>query len=1086
MELINNIDRYLGDDLKQTLCKKTKVSIAASCFSIYAYEALKKELEQVDEVRFLFTSPTFVADSFKKEQREFYIPKRTREKGLYGTEFEIRLKNELTLKAIAKECSDWIKQKVTFKSNKTTGAMQGMINLQTGKEQITYMPIDGFTTVDLGYEKGNALSNMVNKFTDFPFTKAYFDLFDQVWNDKSKVEEVTEQVVEHITTIYQENAPEFIYYVILYNIFNEFLTDVTEDIFPNEATGFKQTEIWKRLYQFQKDAVIGAINKLEKYNGCILADSVGLGKTFTALAIIKYYELRNKSVLVLCPKKLGDNWLTYKQNVTNNILYADRLRYDVLYHTDISRERGVSNGIPLDRINWGNYDLLVIDESHNFRNNEPRKDKENRYQKLMRKVIKSGVKTKVLMLSATPVNNRFIDLRNQLALAYEGNPEEINKKLVTERSINDIFRRAQSAFNRWSKLPESERTTEVLLNMLDFDFFELLDSLTIARSRKHIQKYYKSEEIGQFPKRLPPISKFCDLTDRTDVMSLNEIYRALSEMNLGIYAPFKYILKSRLPFYEKRYDTVVNLGTGSLKQRDREHSLQVLMRINLLKRLESSVESFRLTLSKILSKIEATLQQIEAYEDNGSPATVGYTEIEGTNLDDDDWLDEVFSIGDTIKINLVDMDLLSWKEDLSHDRQILLRLLEEMQKITPEHDKKLATLKQVIDHKMQHPINSGNRKIIIFSAFTDTVDYLYKHLSEYVKAKYNINTAKIVGSDENKNTAGLRNDISTLLTCFSPQSKEKHLTMPDVEGDIDLLIASDCISEGQNLQDCDFLINYDIHWNPVRVIQRFGRIDRIGSKNKEIQMVNFWPNMTLDEYIRLKERVENRMVIMDMTATGEDNVLSNQSSDLEYRKQQLQRLQQEVVDLEDMNTGVSITDLGLNDFRMDLVQYVKEHGELDTVPNGLHAVVPADEEKGLPPGVIFVLRNVHAELNPAQQNRLHPFYLVYMSEDGQVILNHLDFKKTLDGLRALCKGKSEPIMEACRSFNQETDDGKKMDKYSILLEETIRSIVQVKEESDLDSLFSSGGTTALIDTFKGLEDFELIAFVVIRQVKESC
>lgn len=1083
MEVINNIDRFLGDDLKHTLRKGTKVSIAASCFSIYAYEALKKELEQVNEVRFTFTSPAFIADSFNKEKREFYIPKRTREKSLYGTEFEIRLKNELTLKAIAKECSEWIKRKVTFKSNRTAGTMQGMINLQTDDETITYMPVDGFTTVDLGYEKGNALSNMVNKFSEFPITKMYFDLFDQVWNDKSKLEDVTQEVAEHITTVYKENAPEFIYYVILYNIFNAFLTDITEDILPNEATGFKETEIWKRLYHFQKDAVIGAINKLEKYNGCILADSVGLGKTFTALAIIKYYELRNKSVLVLCPKKLGDNWLTYKQNVTNNILHSDRFRYDVLYHTDISREKGLSNGIPLDRLNWGNYDLLVIDESHNFRNNDPKKDKENRYQKLMRKVVKSGVKTKVLMLSATPVNNKFLDLRNQLALAYEGNPDEINKKLGTERGINDIFKRAQYAFNQWSKLDAAERTTERLLNMLDFDFFELLDSLTIARSRKHIQKYCKAEEIGEFPKRLPPISKFCDLTDRTDVIGYNEIFRELSRLNLGIYAPFKYILPSRLSFYEKLYDTVVRSGGGSFKQIDREGNLQILMRINLLKRLESSVESFRLTLSKILLKIDQTLQQIDRFIQNGKLEKVGYTEIEKANLDDDDWLDDEFSIGDTIKINLADMDVIRWKEDLTHDQMILNGLLEEMQKVTPEHDKKLNTLTQVIDQKIQNPINPGNRKIIIFSAFTDTVEYLYKHLSEYVKSKYNMDTAKIVGSDENKNTTGMRNDIHTLLTCFSPRSKEKHLTIPDVKGEIDLLIASDCISEGQNLQDCDFLINYDIHWNPVRVIQRFGRIDRIGSKNSQIQMVNFWPNMTLDEYIRLKERVENRMVIMDMTATGDDNVLYNESSDLEYRKLQLQRLQKEVVDLDDLNTGVSITDLGLNDFRMDLVQYVKENGELDTVPSGLHTVVPADEEKGIHPGVIFVLRNVNDELNPDQQNRLHPFYLVYMGEDGEVIANHLDVKKTLDYLRALCRGKSEPIMEACRSFNEETKDGKKMDKYSMLLEETIRSIVQVKEESDLDSLFSSGGTTALIDTIKGLEDFELISFVVIRKVE---
>jgi SNF2 family DNA or RNA helicase len=1055
MEIINNINQFLGDDLKKEFVDGSKVSIAASCFSVYAYEALKKELEKIDEVRFIFSSPTFIADNFKKEQREFYIPKRAREKNLSGSDFEIRLKNELKLKAIAKECSEWIQKKVTFKSNRTTGTMPGMINLKSSEAQTTYTPVDGFTTVDLGYEKGNALASLNHKFSDFSSTKVYIDLFEQIWNDKTKLEDVTDQVVEHITTIYKENAPEFIYYVILYNIFNEFLSDISEDILPNEATGFKETEVWKRLYHFQKDAVLGGINKLEKYNGCILADSVGLGKTFTALGIIKYYELRNKSVLVLCPKKLADNWMTYKQNVTNNILFKDRLRYDVLYHTDVSRERGTSNGIPLDRLNWGNYDLLVIDESHNFRNNEPKKDKENRYQKLMRKLLKDGVKTKVLMLSATPVNNKFTDLRNQLALAYEGNPAEINKKLGLERGINDLFKRAQSAFNLWSKMDAEKRTTETLLNMLEFDFFELLDSLTIARSRKHIQKYYDSEEIGDFPKRLPPIPKFCNLTERPDVIGYNEVFQGLSQINLGIYAPFKYILPSRLSFYENLYDTVVKSGSSNFKQMDREGSLQTLMRINLLKRLESSVESFRLTLSKIIIKLEQTIQKIEQFQLNGGLDGVGYTDIDQTNLDDDDWLDDEFSIGNAIKINLSDIDILRWKVDLAHDYDTLYGLLIEMQKVTPEHDEKLITLKQVIDGKMENPINNGNRKIVIFSAFTDTATYLYTHLSEYMKAKYNINTAKIIG-DENKNTAGLRNEMNTLLTCFSPRSKEKHLTMPDTLGEIDLLIASDCISEGQNLQDCDFLINYDIHWNPVRVIQRFGRIDRIGSKNSEIQMVNFWPNMTLDEYIQLKARVESRMMAMDMVATGEDNVLSNESSDLEYRKKQLQQLQNEVVDLDDMNTGVSITDLGLNDFRMDLVNYVKENGELDTVPSGLHTVVTSDKEKGIKPGTIYVLRNINDELNPDQQNRLHPFYLVYMGEDSEVIINHLDVKRTMDILRALCKGKSDPILEACKSFNEETNDGRDMDKYSMLLEETIRSIVQVKDDNDIDSLFFQG------------------------------
>ncbi len=1080
MEIINNVEKFLGDDLKNTLKKNSKVSIAASCFSIYAYESLKKELEQINELRFIFNSPTFIKDKIEKEKREFYIPKLNRERSLYGTEFEIKLKNELTQKAIAKECSNWIKEKVTFKSNKTNAFLQGFINIENDDIKNTYTQTVGFTTVDLGYERGDNISNIVIKSDDYSVTKTYFDLFEQVWNDDNKMEDITTEVVEYISTVYKENPPEFIYFIILYNIFNEFLEDITEDLLPNESTGFKETEVWNRLYNFQKDAVIGIINKLQKYHGCILADSVGLGKTFTALGVIKYYELRNKNVLVLCPKKLSENWLTYRENYTNNILYKDRFNYDVLYHTDLSRDGGNTNGIDLERLNWGNYDLLVIDESHNFRNNDPVKGRETRYQRLMRKVIKTGVKTDVLMLSATPVNNRFNDLKNQLALAYEGNPSNINAKLNTKRGVDDIFKRAQYSFNQWSKLPNSERTTETLLNMLDFDFFELLDSLTIARSRKHIQKYYDIEEIGKFPKRLKPISHFCNLTQRQDVISYDSIFKELSKLNLSIYAPFNYILPSKMSFYENIYDTIVKGGLGSLKQLDRERSLQTLMRINLLKRLESSVKAFRITLSKMLNKIDSTIEEIDKFDIYASNQTTSYQEINNIDLDEDDWIDDEFSIGDKVKINLSDMDRISWREDLTRDKNIISYLLQEMSKINPFHDLKLSTLKYIITEKINNPINKNNKKIIIFTAFSDTADYLYEEIAPYVLKKFNLHTAKIVGSDANKNTLKLKNDLHTILTCFSPISKEKNLTMPHIKGEIDILIATDCISEGQNLQDCDYLINYDIHWNPVRITQRFGRIDRIGSKNDVIQLVNFWPDMSLDEYINLRERVENRMVIVNMTATGDDNYLSNKSTDLEYRKEQLKKLQDEVLDLEDINTGVSITDLGLNDFRMDLVSFVKENKDLDKVPNGMHTVINADEEKGIHPGVIFVLKNINDDIDINKQNVLYPFYLIYVDYEGEVVVNHLKVKKILDVLRIGCKGKNKPIKEAYREFNRETRDGKKMDKYSKLLENAIRSIIDVNQESDIDSLFSSGGTTALSVSIKGLDDFELISFVVIR------
>ena len=1078
MELINNTTKTLRDDLAIEIKKGSKVSIAASCFSIYAFQELKKELQGIDELRFIFTSPTFTTEKAKKEKREFYIPRLNRERSLYGTEFEIKLRNELTQKAIAKECAEWIRQKVTFKSNVTNEYMMGFINL----DDKNYMPINGFTTVDLGCERGNNAYNMVQK-TEAPFSTAYIDLFESIWNDNTKLQEVTDEIIENITAAYNENSPDFIYFVTLYNIFNEFLEDVSEDNLPNEATGFKESKIWSMLYNFQKDAVLAIISKLEKYNGCILADSVGLGKTFTALAVIKYYENRNKSVLVLCPKKLTNNWNTYKDNYVNNPIAADRLRYDVLYHTDLNRKHGKSNGLDLDRLNWSNYDLVVIDESHNFRNggklSGEDNEKENRYLKLLNKVIRKGVKTKVLMLSATPVNNRFNDLKNQLALAYEGNTELIDDKLNTTRSIDDIFKSAQRAFNTWSKWEPADRTTENLLRMLDFDFFEVLDSVTIARSRKHIQKYYDTTDIGTFPTRLKPISLRPPLTSLKKAINYNEIYEQLTMLSLSIYTPSHFILPSKMEKYAELYeDNKVNIG---FTQANREQGIRRLTAINLMKRMESSVYSFNLTLKRILELIDSTIHSIDTY-DKTSSVKLDLTDI--TNIDDydseDQNGDELLTFGKKVRIEIGDMDYKSWRDSLVKDREVLELLTLMVGDITPEYDSKLQELFRVIRNKLEHPINEGNKKIIIFTAFADTAGYLYDNVSKFVMDNFGLNTAMVSGSVEGRTTVPkLRSDLNTVLTCFSPISKDKDLLMPGDKTEIDFLIATDCISEGQNLQDCDYLINYDIHWNPVRIIQRFGRIDRIGSKNTYIQLVNFWPDVTLDEYIDLKAKVETRMKIVDMTATGDDNLLSEEEkTDLEYRKAQLKRLQEEVVDIEDMSSGISIMDLGLNEFRLDLLEYIKHHPDIDKTPFGLHSVAAASEDT--PAGVIYVLKNRSNSVNIDNQNRLHPFYMVYISNEGEVICDHLSPKQMLDKMRFLCKGKTEPIPELYRQFNKETRDGRNMSALSKLLGDAISSIIEVKEESDIDSFLGGGQISFLTNEIKGLDDFELICFLVVR------
>lgn len=1079
MEVIDNVNKTLKDDMLLTLRSGSKVAIAASCFSIYAFQELKEQLSDISELRFIFTSPSFVTEKADKQKREFYIPRLNRERDLYGSEFEIKLRNELSLKAVAKECAEWIRKKVCFKSNRTNAGMPSFATI----DDTTYMPLGGFTTVELGCERGNSLAMAINKM-ETPFSQQYLQIFNQIWNDGDKLQVVTEEVLDNITNAYKENSPEFIYFVTLYNIFNEFLEDISEDVLPNEATGFKSSVIWNKLYNFQRDAALAIINKLEKYNGCILADSVGLGKTFTALSVIKYYENRNKSVLVLCPKKLHDNWVTYRSNYVNNPLVADRLRYDILYHTDLSRQSGKSNGLDLEHINWGNYDLVVIDESHNFRNGgkvttdeNDENPRENRYLQLMNKVIRSGVKTKVLMLSATPVNNRFNDLRNQLALAYEGDSSKLDSLLSTNSSLEEIFRQAQTAFNRWSKLPPEDRTTKALLESLSFDFFEVLDSVTIARSRKHIEQYYDTTDIGKFPERLKPISRTPKLTDLPKAVNFNDIFICVTELNLAIYTPSDFILPSKLDKYmEEREDG----RFGNLSRSGRERGIRQLMSINLLKRLESSVNSFRLTLERIRKYIKATINAIDELAARQEPSMVCDYDF-SYGLDFDEREDTVFIGNKKTKIALEDMDYIQWRGYLAKDLDNLNTLLFMLADITPEHDSKLQLLIEDIRNKFANPINGNNKKIIVFTAFSDTAQYIYENIAPLIKERTGLNTALVSGDVEARSTLKLREkmDFNKVLTLFSPISKEKASLYPNLNEEIDVLIATDCISEGQNLQDCDFLINYDIHWNPVRIIQRFGRIDRIGSRNAVIQLVNYWPDMDLDDYINLKGRVEARMKVSVLTATGDDNPLSaEEQGDLKYRRDQLERLKEEVVDIEEMNTGVSIMDLGLNEFRLDLLDYMKQGHDIEHTPMGLHALVASD--KDAPPGVIFVLKNRNNEINIDRKNRLHPFYMVYISKDSEVIVDHLDPKDLLDRMRHLCRGKSAPLLELCRKFNAETRDGQRMGTYSRLLGDAISSLIKVKESTDLFS-FLDGDTGSLFgNEVRGLDDFELICFLIIR------
>lgn len=1068
--LNNQLGETVYKELEKHIRKGSKVSTISAYFTMYAYSALKKELDKIDEMRFIFTTPSFSKNK-DKEAREYEIVNNN----IFGNEFELKLRNEMTQSAVAKDCAKWLKDKVEIKSFKEPNVAQPrMIHVHNkSEEDIVINGSVDFTTDGLGITGSNR-ADFNNFMAGEEFTDSQLLSFDTLWNNEMVLTDVKDKLLKQMEVMYEENSGEFIYFKSLYHIFYNYLDELDEDNIVKKGNKLKETKIWNTLYQFQQDAVIGAIDKIEKYNGCILADSVGLGKTFTALAIIQYYELRNDRVLVLVPKKLRENWTIYTLNDKRNIFAEDRFRYDVLNHTDLSRERGFSGNIDLKTINWENYDLVVIDESHNFRNNPAVKDRVTRYQRLMNDVIKQGHKTKLLMLSATPVNNKMNDIKNQIAFITEDKDNALEEIGIS--SINHTLKNAQAIFNQWSKLDDNTRTGEKFVDMMDLEYFKLLDTLTIARSRKHIEKYYDLAEIGEFPNRLDPINESSDIDIKKEFPTLNEINNEIERLNLSVFSPFLYILPQKREDYAKKYDIAIGEGKSVFKQTDREKSLIQLMRINLLKRMESSIHSFKLTIEKLLFKINKTLEKIDNISEYNEDIDISLIDPE------EDEYDELM-FGKKTKVLLQDMDLIKWKQDLKLDKEKLEFLFTQAKEVDCLRDEKLADLKKVISNKIENPINENNKKILIFTAFADTAKYLYENISQWIFDNYGLYTALVTGSGDNKtNLKAVRNtDIDEILTSFSPISKNRNIINPEMTEEIDILIGTDCISEGQNLQDCDYLVNYDIHWNPVRIIQRFGRVDRIGSKNKDIQLVNFWPNIELDEYINLKGRVENRMVMVDVSATGEENIIVNNDkvmNDLEYRKNQLEKLKDQVIDLEDVSDAISITDLTFNDFKIELMEYMKEHRkELDNAPFGIYSIVPAEEFE---PGVIFLLRQVKGVKESKDKNALTPYYLVYINEDEEVKLNYIQSKKILDYYQKLCSGKKEVFRNLVESFDRETDNGRQMDKYSQLLKESIENIIGKKQETGVRSLFTKGGTSPVKNNIEGLEEFELISFLILK------
>ncbi|NQT70313.1 MAG: DEAD/DEAH box helicase family protein [Desulfobacteraceae bacterium] len=1071
MLLDNKGQGKVGDALAEGIQANAHVSILSSLFSIYGYSSLKKQLERADVLRLLIPSnDTPVASGNAKPFRVA---------GLTGSKTDRRFRNSLNMAKLARNCSQWLQQKAEIRAV-SLPVLQNLFHIENPDgSAIAVHGSSPFTSAGLGVVPSDGYE-MNTCFTTPVETESLLKWFDAIWSNPEATGDVKSFVLAQLETIFASKSPELIYFLTLYNVFRDYLGELEEDKIIKTRTGIKDTLVWGKLYRFQRDGVLGAIDKMEKYNGCIIADSVGLGKTFEALAIIKYYELRNDRVLVLCPKKIRENWTLYTVNDKRNLFAADRFNFDVLNHTDLTRERGRSGEINLETLNWGNYDLVVIDESHNFRNNPPRKDGMTRYSRLMRNIIKSGVKTKVLMLSATPVNSRMNDLKNQVAFITEGTDDALYKQGIA--SIEQTLRQAQTHFNRWLRLDADERTTEGLLETLNFDYFKLLDLLTIARSRKHIKKYYDIDEVGEFPERVKPINIKSDIDTKGLFPELRKINRDIRRLNLSSYAPLKYVLPNKLEEYSRKYDMEVS-GGSVFKQIDREESLIHLMRVNLLKRMESSINSFALTLARLLENVRDIISRIDSHEES----EIEELSIEEIEIDDDDFAPDL--IGSKIKVLLQDVDRVRWKQELEEDEVLLVKLLREAREIDALRDEKLRLLKELITIKCGNPINPRNKKILIFTAFADTAHYLYGNTAAWAQDKLGLHSALVTGGNSGNKTTmlKLRKDTATIITSFSPLSKERAKIDESLTAEIDILISTDCLSEGQNLQDCDYVVNYDIHWNPVRIIQRFGRIDRLGSKNQVIQLVNFWPNMELDEYINLVARVSGRMVLLDISATGEENIIefpdAGKMNDLEYRRRQLEQLQNEVVDLEDLGGGISITDMTLNDFRMDLAEYLKEHADrLEHMPTGAFAVTHPDdliEKDGLEPGVIFCLRSESEKVSTDSTFALAPHYLVWVSESGEVQMNFTQAKKILDLLKKLSLSRSQPNEGAVAQFNVATRDATDMSHYQNLLAKAVAAITGKAEEKGVESLFQRGGTVLSKESFQGIDDFEVVSYLII-------
>ncbi len=1072
--IIDNEQETVADHLRRSLGVAEAFDFVSAYFSIYGYELLMDELDGIDRVRFLFGDPASVEDldPGAKDPKSFTVT----EKGLTPN-------HTMSQKYLAKRCADWVKQEaVAIRSVSQSNFLHGKMYL-TGSYDVVSNAVVGssnFTKSGLG---GSDRSNLeINLAVNDSATLAELqEWFDLLWKNEQRTEDVKQRVLDALDRVGKDHAPEVVYFKTLYELFRKDIEAWQLGEQHLKATGFYDSQIWNALYEFQKDGAKSVIAKLKEHNGCILADSVGLGKTYTALAVMKYFEQLNERVLVLCPRKLYENWSLYQPSKGHgqNPFPDDRFNYSLLAHSDLSRDSGISGGINLANFDWSIYGLVVIDESHNFRNSDGQ-----RYKKLLDDIIASGVRTKVLMLSATPVNTSLIDLRNQIHLMTEGREGDYRESLGV-RNIGTMMASAQKQFKEWESGKGKERDKAFLLEKLGPDFLRLLGGVSIARSRRHIEESYAAEmdRIGQFPAHAPPINT-SPPTDLKGVLSYKELADSIGKFKLAVYQPSNYVSDpKRLAVLE---DT---RKRQNFNQKDSEHFLVGMMRTNFLKRLESSAHSLTLTLERTIGKINALMEKIERYQASAHDAVELTDEDVLPDQHEEDEDEEFFVNKGRSPYRLSELNLPRWLADLREDRTTLGKVLDKVAAITPERDAKLRDIKAAVRQKAKHPTADKdgvpNRKLLVFTTFKDTANYLYDNLAE-VAGELGINMSMVSG-DETHTSVGL-NSFNDILTNFAPIARKRK---NGDEPDIDLLIATDCISEGQNLQDCDTVLNYDIHWNPVRLIQRLGRIDRIGSRNPSVHMINYWPTDDMDDYLDLKNRVHARMALADLTATGSDDPLTvaeeNAQLELRFRDEQLLKLREEILDMDELTDAPVMSDFTLDHFIAQLLRYLEKNRDmLEELPSGIYAVTE-DKASDIRPGVVFCLRQQNAAAASSHQpvaSPIHPYYIVYIQDSGTIRFGCANARQALEVFEAVASGKTEPIMRLCDQFDRETEKGQNMSHYNGLLNGIIAHIRQAHASNVAKGLGKDGFHDFVVpkesEAPKDSTDFELVTWLIIK------